>query len=79
MRGKIQKWGNSLAMRIPRSFAQGANIEDGSNVDLQLRGRRLIVVPIEPQPTLKSLLAGVTADNLHGETDTGERVGGEVW
>ena len=79
MKSKVQKWGNSLALRIPKSFAEEADVIDGSEIDLQLRDGNLVVVPIRRQPTLKSLLAQVTAENIHSETDMGDYEGNETW
>jgi antitoxin MazE len=79
MKSKVQKWGNSLALRIPKSFAEEAHVMDGSNVDLQLRNGALVVVPIRSRPTLKSLLAKVTDENIHAETETGDAQGSEIW
>ena len=79
MKSKVQKWGNSLALRIPKTFAEEAHFVDGSDVDLHLRDGRLVVVPILPRPTLKELLKEVRPENLHDETVTGEPQGGEVW
>ena len=80
MRAKIQKWGNSLALRIPRSFAAESNIRQGSEVELSLEEGRLVIKAVtRPQYTLRALLADVTADNLHGEVDTGPPAGNEVW
>ncbi len=79
MKSKIQKWGNSLALRIPKAFAEEAHVVDGSDVDLQLRNGSLVVAPIRPKPTLKSLLALVTSENTHHEVDTGDAEGIETW
>ena len=79
MQSKVQKWGNSLALRIPKSFAEEAQVTDGSEVDLQLRDGRLIIVPIRQTPSLKSILAKITPKNVHHETDTGNPEGSEVW
>ena len=80
MKTRVQKWGNSLALRIPKSFAEEAGLRANSAVELFLRGRTLVVQPIVPQPpTLEELLRGVTDDNLPGEWDTGPAVGKEVW
>ena len=80
MQTRIQKWGNSLGLRIPRSFAQEAGVSAGSQVDLSVRDGDLVVKP-ERRRTyrLGDLLRRVTADNLHGEVDTGRPVGREVW
>lgn len=80
MRVQIQQWGNSLAMRIPKSFAAVSRIQPGSVVDLAVVNGKLIATPVsEPTYTLDQLLAGVTRRNLHTEMDVGEPVGREVW
>ena len=80
MRTKIVKWGNSLGLRIPRSFAEEVQVSEGSAVDLGLENGQLVIRVIEAKPvTLEELLAGVTSENQHGEVDTGGAVGGEVW
>ncbi len=80
MKTRVQKWGNSLALRIPKSFAVGAGLHADAAVELSLVGGTLVVQPIKPQPlTLKQLLRGVTDENLPGEWDTGPAIGKEVW
>jgi antitoxin MazE len=79
MKSKVQKWGNSLALRIPKSFAEEADVGAGSEIDLQLREGRLVVVPIRRRPTLKALLEQVTPENTHHETDMGSTEGNEIW
>jgi antitoxin MazE len=79
MKATIQKWGNSLALRIPKSFATHSNIEQGSVVDLSLESGRMIVEAKKQEYSLEELLAGVTKKNLHSEVDFGLPVGNEVW
>ena len=80
MRAKIQQWGNSLALRIPKPFADETGLYKQSDVELSIVDGHLRIFPIkEPQPTLEQLLAEVTDDNLHSEIDTGPPVGREVW
>lgn len=80
MKTRVQKWGNSLALRIPKSFAAEVGLDPNSSVEISLRDGKLVVVPSEkPKFTLKQLLAQVTEKNLHHEFDTGSAVGGEVW
>ncbi len=70
MRVQIQQWGNSLAMRIPKSLAAVSHIQPGSIVDLAVVNGKLIATPVsEPTYTLDQLLAGVTRRNLHPEID----------
>jgi antitoxin MazE len=80
MKARIQKWGNSLALRIPKSFAAHSHIEQGSIVDLSLDNGRMIVEPsIDLEYSLDELLAKVTKHNLHAEADFGQPVGKEAW
>jgi antitoxin MazE len=80
MRTSIQQWGNSLAVRIPKPFAEEAGIEQRSEVEMSIVDGKILIVPARrPCPTLEELLAGVTEENLHSEVDTGEAVGKEVW
>ena len=80
MKTRVQKWGNSLAVRIPKSFAAEAGLEANATVELSLVDGALVVQLVAPQPlSLEDLLRGVTDDNLPGEWDTGPAVGKEVW
>ena len=80
MKVQVQKWGNSLALRIPKSFAVESNIGQGSTVEVSLENGRIIVFPVaEPEFSLDDILEQITPDNLHGEIDTGRSVGQESW
>lgn len=80
MKTRVQKWGNSLAVRIPKSFAIEAGLCADAAVQLALVAGALVVKPLTPQPlSLDQLLRGITDDNLPGEWDTGPAVGKEVW
>ena len=80
MRTNVQKWGNSLALRIPKPLAEQARISQGSLVEIKLVDDVLQIEAIVPeQYTLKALLDGVTEQNKHDEIDTGKAQGEEVW
>lgn len=77
---KIQKWGNSLGLRIPKSFAKNVAIEEGSSVDISLEGDRLVIKPIRAaQYKLSDLLSLVTEENRHDEILVGDALGKEAW
>ena len=79
MKIQIQKWGNSLALRIPKSFAVESKIKQGSTVEVSLENGKIIVFPVaEPEYLLDELLSQITPENLHGEIDTGASVGKEA-
>ena len=79
METRVRKWGNSLALRIPKPFANQIGLKPNSLVKLSLRGPELVIVPVKsPGLKLDDLLAQVTEHNLHGEVDTGPAVGGEA-
>ena len=80
MRVQIQKWGNSLALRIPKPFAQDTGVKAGTTVQLSVSEGRLVAAPVRRRkPQLKELLAKVNRRNLHGEIRTGPAVGREIW
>ena len=80
MRVQVQKWGNSLALRIPKPFAEEAAVKEGTVMDLSLARGKLVAVPIgKRKPTLGQLLRKVTRKNLHAEIDSGGAVGRETW
>ena len=80
MHAKVQKWGNSLALRIPKTFAEDSHLAKGSEVDLSIRDGKIVIDPNpEPNYSLVTLLNGVTDRNRHSEVETGEAVGQEAW
>jgi antitoxin MazE len=80
METRIQRWGNSLAIRIPKSFAIEVGLNEKGTVNLTVIGQTLVLTPLTPrESTLDELLAGVTPENIHGEVSTGASVGNEAW
>jgi len=80
MKTRVQKWGNSLALRIPKSLATEAGLDRDSSVEVSLTDGKLTIVPdTKPKFTLRQLLSQVTKENLHREVDMGPATGREVW
>ena len=80
MKTRIDRWGNSLALRIPKSFATEVGLERETPIELSLANGKLVITPIvKPEPSLKQLLAKVTKENLHHEVETGSALGNEKW
>ena len=80
MVSRVQKWGNSLAVRIPKAFADEMNLVENSSIRMMLKDGSLIITPgDEPKWNLEELLAGVTKENVHSEWETGEPAGKEPW
>jgi antitoxin MazE len=80
MNAKIQKWGNSLALRIPKALARDTHLEDGSVVSLAVRQGKVVIEPArKAKYRLDDLLKGVSKKNLHRSVDTGPAVGREAW
>jgi len=80
MKTRVQKWGNSLAVRIPKSFAIEVGLEQNAPVEVSLVDKKLIIVPVsEPSFSLEDLLAQISEHNLHREVETGPAVGNEAW
>ncbi|MDQ3006647.1 MAG: AbrB/MazE/SpoVT family DNA-binding domain-containing protein [Chloroflexota bacterium] len=77
---KVQKWGNSLALRIPKAFARDAKLENDSFVEITIVEGQIIITAVEaPSWTLEELLAGINKENIHHEVETGSAVGNEIW
>jgi antitoxin MazE len=77
---KIQKWGNSLALRIPKAFANHVQLENDSVVEVSLVEGQIVITPVAtPTWTLEQLLAGVNKNNIHHEVNSGQAIGREIW
>jgi antitoxin MazE len=80
METTIKKWGNSLGFRIPKSFARQVGVKDGALVDVSIDDKKIIIQAIEqPEEPLDVLLDRVTPYNKHGEIESDESIGNEVW
>ena len=80
MRVEVRKWGNSLALRIPKPVAEDVGVEEGSVVDMTVSKGRLLATPARPRRRrLSDLLGKVTRKNRHGEVKSGRPVGREIW
>ena len=80
MQTKIQKWGNSLAVRIPKPFVKEASIAYGTSIDLSVTDGKIVISPIINQKyELDNLLKGINKKNIHAEIITGDAVGQEAW
>ena len=76
----IQKWGNSLALRIPKAVAHDTCLGSGSVVNLTVEEGRVIIEPVRKvKYSLDALLKGVSKKNIHPSVDTGPAVGREAW
>ena len=79
MTTQIAKWGNSLALRIPKNLAAEANVQDGDAVDVSVENGALVIRPARKRYTIEELVADMRRDNRHDETDWGKPVGKERW
>jgi antitoxin MazE len=79
MNMRIQKWGNSLALRIPKSFAKEVRLDWGAAVDISVKGGKLIIAPERRVYTLDKLLSGISKKNIHPEWNTNQVKGKEAW
>lgn len=78
MRAKVQKWGNSLAVRIPKPVAQEVGMVADLDVEMSVKGGTLVLAPTRHHYTLEELVKGITAKNRHDEIDFGPPVGREI-
>lgn len=73
----VQKWGNSLGIRIPSLWAKDNNVTKGSKIEVVVEKDKIVILP--QRKTLDEMLASVTKDNLHQEVLSGCKVGKEEW
>ena len=75
----MSKWGNSLALRIPKIFGADLDLEEGTEVEISIANGSIIITPVSSKYELEDLVRGITAENRHTETDWGAPRGDEVW
>ena len=79
MKAIVKKWGNSLAIRIPKNISKDTMVTEGSNVDIMVEKGKIILSPSKKEYSLKELLKNISIENIHSEISTGSNVGGEIW
>ena len=80
MATKVQKWGNSLGLRIPKSCAEEAEMTDGSVVEISVQNGDLLIHSVQRRKfDLDALLKQVNKGNIHEEIETDDAVGNEIW
>jgi antitoxin MazE len=79
LKSRISKWGNSLALRIPKALSSELELEDGAEVELYVQDGSIIIKPVSSIYALDDLVRGITPENRHTETDWGAPKGSEVW
>lgn len=76
----VARWGNSLAIRLPKAVAEKAGLNEGDPIDVKVSSTGDIVLRrTSPRYTLDELVAGITLDNRHDEVEVGRPIGKEVW
>jgi antitoxin MazE len=75
----LAKWGNSVALRIPKNIAEEAGLREGDRVELSVENGAIAVRPARPAYTLEELVGRITPRNRHAETDWGGPAGNESW
>jgi antitoxin MazE len=79
MEAIVQKWGNSLALRIPKAAAEQLSLSENTQVELVITETEIVIRPARPRYTLEEMLDQITPENIHGEYDLGASQGKEVW
>lgn len=79
MKTQVSKWGNSLAVRLPAAYAKDLDLKEGTELDVSLVEGALLLRPRRSEYTLEELVAKITPENRHDETNWGEPLGREAW
>lgn len=76
---QVSKWGNSLGLRLPKSVAREAQLDEGDTVDIAVDNGTIVIRPSRPRYSLDELVGRITTRNRHRENDWGAPLGHEVW
>lgn len=79
MTTKVQRWGNSLAVRLPKVILDDLNIKEGSDINISVENNAIKIIPIKKKPTLEELMSKITPENKHDEVNWGKPEGAEIW
>ncbi|MDE3153673.1 MAG: AbrB/MazE/SpoVT family DNA-binding domain-containing protein [Acidobacteriota bacterium] len=79
MTTQLAKWGNSLALRLPKAVAQEARLHPGDEVEISVSKGTVVIAPAQPKYALDDLVAAITPANRHDEADWGAPAGREAW
>jgi len=74
----VKKWGNSLALRIPKDIAKTLHIENNSILEMVVKDGALFIKP-QNETLLEELVSKIDSDNLHTEIETDGAMGNEMW
>lgn len=79
MEAIIKKWGNSFAIRIPKTILTDARVEAGNSFEIKVEDGNIVLKPKKKEHSLDMLLKNITDENIHSEVLTGNQLGGEIW
>lgn len=79
MESKVKKWGNSLAVRIPKPFAEEINLKENDNVNISVKDGRIVIEHAVREYELEELIDKVEEENIHEEYSCGKAQGKEIW
>jgi antitoxin MazE len=75
----LAKWGNNLALRLPKATVKALGVTEGSEVAIEVAEGALVARPMRPRPNLDELVSRINEKNRHDATEWGRAVGREVW
>lgn len=75
----LARWGNNLALRLPKAMVRELGVTEGSEVGIKVARGTLVAKPLRPRPNINQLVRRITSRNRHAATDWGKPVGREVW
>jgi antitoxin MazE len=77
MTTKVSKWGNSLALRLPKSMIKELNLQDGSEVSIIEENGKIVILPTKKDLTIQELIQGMTVDGVMDQYKKNESIGKE--
>ena len=79
---RVQRWGNSQGIRLPKKVLSQAEIAVGEEVDVKVENHRIVVEApqrVRGRYRIEDLAARMPEGYSPSEEDWGEPIGREVW
>jgi len=79
MQSKIQKWGNSHAVRIPKAIIEMAKIKENDKISIEVKDGNIVILPIRKHKSLDDRIKEYEGKYKCEEWNTGKPQGKEIF
>lgn len=75
----LKRWGNSLGLLLPAPVVKAIHLGSGTKVEINVSENSIVIRKASGQSKIEEMCAGITAENIHSETEWGSPQGNEAW